>query len=282
MLTTYYLHPCCTAYLPCNDFQWCRHVLWTDLYLRLQWFNRAGMERSADVLGEAASFRELLLPEPILAGLLQAGFTRPSPVQQQAIPLARLGADVIVQAKAGTGKTLVFAVTAAEKVDLKEGMPQVRFTKLPAQALMFHLQMLSGTSLHNLVCAALSLLQVLVLAPTREIALQASEVVMDAAAALPPPGLVCGTFIGGLPIEEDEYQLRRWVAAKPCVVHVGKKQDLVTLAPGNDVALHARHFCGFGLVELCLRLLPSSSPIKLLLGIRLQCQGSAVARVSRT
>lgn len=86
------------------------------------------MERSQDVLGEAASFRELLLPEPILAGLLQAGFQRPSPVQQQAIPLARLGADVIVQAKAGTGKTLVFAVAAAERADRSHGAPQARGT----------------------------------------------------------------------------------------------------------------------------------------------------------
>ncbi len=83
------------------------------------------MERSADVVGEAASFRELLLPDHILGGLLAAGFQRPSPVQQQAIPMARLGADVIVQAKAGTGKTLVFAVAAVEKVDLGNGVPQV-------------------------------------------------------------------------------------------------------------------------------------------------------------
>lgn len=51
--------------------------------------------------------------------------------------------------------------------------------------------------------------QVLVLAPTREIALQASELVTAVGAGLPPRGLVCGTFIGGLPIEEDERCLRR-------------------------------------------------------------------------
>lgn len=57
-------------------------------------------------------------------------------------------------------------------------------------------------------------LQVLVLAPTREIALQASEAVALVAAALPPPGLACGSFIGGLPVEEDEKQLRRWAPAR--------------------------------------------------------------------
>jgi superfamily II DNA/RNA helicase len=57
--------------------------------------------------------------------------------------------------------------------------------------------------------SAVPSVQVLVLAPTREIALQGSEAVGLAAAALPPPGLSCGTFIGGLPVEEDEKQLRR-------------------------------------------------------------------------
>ena len=49
----------------------------------------------------------------------------------------------------------------------------------------------------------------MILAPTREIALQCTEVVNAASSALPSPGLVCGTFIGGLPTEEDEKVLRR-------------------------------------------------------------------------
>jgi superfamily II DNA/RNA helicase len=52
---------------------------------------------------------------------------------------------------------------------------------------------------------------VLVLAPTREIALQASETIALVASALPVPGLSCGSFIGGLPLQEDEKQLRRQV-----------------------------------------------------------------------
>ena len=67
-------------------------------------------------------------------------------------------------------------------------------------------------------CGSPSLAQVLVLAPTREIALQASEAVALAAAALPPPGLTCGSFIGGLPVEEDEKQLRRCDATSAVVL----------------------------------------------------------------
>jgi superfamily II DNA/RNA helicase len=51
---------------------------------------------------------------------------RPSPVQTAAIPLGRLGADLIVQAKAGTGKTLVFGTVCLEKLQPEVALPQVR------------------------------------------------------------------------------------------------------------------------------------------------------------
>lgn len=130
--------------------------------------------RSADVLAESRSFAALLVPPHIVAALRDYGIRAPSPVQHAAVPLARLGADLIVQAKAGTGKTVVFAVAVAERVDLAQRVPQV-----------------------------------LVLAPTREVALQGAEVVAAAGANLPAPGLAVGAFIGGLPVEEDQRQLRR-------------------------------------------------------------------------
>lgn len=147
------------------------------------------MKRTLDVVGDAPSFRDLLLPPRMVQSLAAAGFVRPSPVQQAAIPLARLGADAIVQAKAGTGKTLVFAVAAVERVDLADSMPQV-----------------------------------LLLAPTREVALQAADVVAAAAGGLP---LCVATLIGGLPTSEDERVLRRI-----CHVVVG--------TPGRVLALLQR------------------------------------------
>lgn len=51
--------------------------------------------------------------------------------------------------------------------------------------------------------------QVLVVAPTREIALQVGDVISSLGARLPAPGLALGTFIGGLPTEEDVRRLRR-------------------------------------------------------------------------
>ena len=84
------------------------------------------VDRTVDVTDGAESFEELLLPEHMLKALAAAGFTKPSPVQTTAIPLARVGADLIVQAKSGTGKTLVFGIPCIENVALAEFLPQAR------------------------------------------------------------------------------------------------------------------------------------------------------------
>ncbi|KAK9823568.1 hypothetical protein WJX72_003866 [[Myrmecia] bisecta] len=132
----------------------------------------AARPRTADVSSEAHSFSELLLPDYLIAGLDAAGFHKPSPVQQAAIPMGRIGSDLVVQAKSGTGKTVVFGVICVENINLEVAMPQA-----------------------------------LVLAPTREIALQSAEVIHKLAAGL--AGLSVGVFIGGIPVEEDQKLLRR-------------------------------------------------------------------------
>ena len=71
------------------------------------------------------TFEELGLPTWLVENLREAGFGKPAPIQVRAIPLARYGADLIVQAKAGTGKTCVFAVAALESVDVSITSPQV-------------------------------------------------------------------------------------------------------------------------------------------------------------
>jgi hypothetical protein len=61
-------------------------------------------------------------------GLLAAGFHAPSPVQLAVVPLGRFGADVLVQAKSGTGKTAVFGAIIADRIDAAHLQPQVRAT----------------------------------------------------------------------------------------------------------------------------------------------------------
>jgi ATP-dependent RNA helicase DDX20 len=112
-----------------------------------------------------------MLSPLVLRGVLRTGYTHPSPIQLQAIPLGRIGIDLIVQAKSGTGKTCVFSVIALESI-----------------------------SVHN------PRVQVLVLAPTREIAVQIRDVTCDIGAEM--PGLSCHAFIGGIPIHQDKAKIQ--------------------------------------------------------------------------
>lgn len=87
--------------------------------------SRSQRPRTQDVISDAASFAELMVSAPLVRSLVAAGFERPSPVQKAAIPLGRVGADLIVQAKSGTGKTVVFAVICLERVKADVNHTQV-------------------------------------------------------------------------------------------------------------------------------------------------------------
>ncbi|KAJ8410400.1 hypothetical protein AAFF_G00203810 [Aldrovandia affinis] len=129
--------------------------------------------RTDDVLlSEGIDFSSLLLSQPVQDGLTASGFQKPSPIQLKAIPLGRCGLDLIVQAKSGTGKTCVFATIALDSLIVE-----------------------------NLTT------QVLVLAPTREIAVQIHSVVMAIGSAL--EGLECHVFIGGTPVSQDKAHLKK-------------------------------------------------------------------------
>ncbi|XP_022070352.2 probable ATP-dependent RNA helicase DDX20 [Acanthochromis polyacanthus] len=130
-------------------------------------------KRTDDVLlSEGIDFGSLLLSPAVLDGLSAAGFQKPSPIQLKAIPLGRCGLDLIVQAKSGTGKTCVFCTVALDSLVLEN----------PAT-------------------------QVLVLAPTREIAVQIHSVVMAIGCAM--EGLECHVFIGGRPVSQDKAHLKK-------------------------------------------------------------------------
>jgi ATP-dependent RNA helicase DDX20 len=74
--------------------------------------------RSEDVaLDEDLTFADLQLSDALVRGLRKCGLHTPSPVQRAAIPLGRTGADLVVQAKSGTGKTITFGAILLERVD---------------------------------------------------------------------------------------------------------------------------------------------------------------------
>ena len=86
-------------------------------------------------------FEDYYLKRELLMGIFEMGFERPSPIQEEAIPLALAGRDILARAKNGTGKTASYLIPALEKCD-----PDV------------------------------NAIQVLILVPTRELALQTSQV----------------------------------------------------------------------------------------------------------
>jgi len=85
-------------------------------------------------------FSDLGLSESILQSLKGLGYEQPTPIQAQTIPFLLEGRDVLGQAQTGTGKTAAFALPLIHGLDMGERLPQI-----------------------------------LVLAPTRELAIQVAE-----------------------------------------------------------------------------------------------------------
>lgn len=86
------------------------------------------------------TFKDLKLSEDVLKAITDIGYETPSPIQAKAIPALLEGRDILGTAQTGTGKTAAFALPALSKADFKQKDPQI-----------------------------------LVLAPTRELAIQVAE-----------------------------------------------------------------------------------------------------------
>lgn len=71
------------------------------------------------------SFDNLNLSTPIMHALTQAGYEKPSPIQAQTIPLLLEGKNVLGQAQTGTGKTAAFALPTLSKINPKQSHTQV-------------------------------------------------------------------------------------------------------------------------------------------------------------
>ena len=67
------------------------------------------------------TFRDLGLIAPILSALEEQGYTRPSPIQEKAIPPALEGRDVLGCAQTGTGKTCAFAAPILQRLSAAPG-----------------------------------------------------------------------------------------------------------------------------------------------------------------
>ncbi|KAG0031294.1 DEAD (Asp-Glu-Ala-Asp) box polypeptide 20 [Podila clonocystis] len=140
---------------------------------------------SSDVqINEDLDFSSLVSNPALLQGLVQAGYQRPSPIQLKTIPLGRLGLDLIAQAKSGTGKTIVFSVIAIESVLSNKGALES-----------------SSPNQHQQPRAV-------ILAPTREIAVQIQEVIQSVLHNGLERRVLCHSMIGGMPIQQDKANLQ--------------------------------------------------------------------------
>lgn len=67
-------------------------------------------------------FEDYYLKRELLMGIYEKGFEKPSPIQEESIPIALTGRDILARAKNGTGKTAAFSIPLLQRVDtnLKE------------------------------------------------------------------------------------------------------------------------------------------------------------------
>src|SRR5690554_2798274 len=70
-------------------------------------------------------FNDLNIHPNILKAIEELGFEAPTPIQSQALPKLYEGKDIIGQAQTGTGKTAAFGIPMIEKVNPKEKAVQV-------------------------------------------------------------------------------------------------------------------------------------------------------------
>lgn len=118
------------------------------------------------------SFQQLGLADPLLRALAEVGYETPSPIQAACIPPLMEGHDILGEAQTGTGKTAAFALPLLHRIDLSRHNPQV-----------------------------------LVLAPTRELAIQVSEAFQRYAHHM--PGFHVLPLYGGQSMVVQLRQLKR-------------------------------------------------------------------------
>ncbi|ORZ34332.1 P-loop containing nucleoside triphosphate hydrolase protein [Catenaria anguillulae PL171] len=149
--------------------------------------------QTEDVLATKGNeFEDYYLKRELLMGIFEAGFEKPSPIQEEAIPLALAGRDILARAKNGTGKTAAFVIPTLEKVN-----------------------------------TAKAKIQAVILVPTRELALQTSQVCKTLGKHL---GIQVMVSTGGTLLKEDIMRLQDTVH-----ILVGTPGRLLDLA-GKGVA----------------------------------------------
>ncbi|XP_035686121.1 probable ATP-dependent RNA helicase ddx6 isoform X1 [Branchiostoma floridae] len=126
--------------------------------------------RTTDVTATKGNeFEDYCLKRELLMGIFEMGWEKPSPIQEESIPIALLARDVLARAKNGTGKTGAYIIPVIERVELDKNH-----------------------------------IQALVLVPTRELALQTSSIATALGKHL---GIRCMVTTGGTSLRDDIMRL---------------------------------------------------------------------------
>ncbi|KAH9048402.1 DEAD-domain-containing protein [Lactarius hengduanensis] len=137
-------------------------------------------------------FEDMFLRRELLMGIFEAGFEKPSPIQEEAIPIALTKRDVLARAKNGTGKTAAFVIPSLQQIDITRNK-----------------------------------IQALLLVPTRELALQTSQVCKTLGKHM---GIQVMVTTGGTTLKDDILRLSESVH-----VLVGTPGRILDLA-GKNIA----------------------------------------------
>ncbi|KAI9641305.1 DExD/H-box ATP-dependent RNA helicase dhh1 [Ciborinia camelliae] len=137
-------------------------------------------------------FEDFGIKRDLLMGIFEAGYEKPSPIQEEAIPVALTGRDILARAKNGTGKTAAYAIPVLERINTKSNK-----------------------------------VQCLILVPTRELALQTSQVCKTLGQHL---GVNTMVTTGGTGLRDDIMRL-----AEPVHIIVCTPGRILDLA-GKNVA----------------------------------------------
>ncbi|KAL0053156.1 hypothetical protein WJX82_001640 [Trebouxia sp. C0006] len=118
-------------------------------------------------------FEDYFLKRELLQGIYEKGFEKPSPIQEESIPIALTGRDILARAKNGTGKTAAFSIPILERIDVTKNV-----------------------------------IQAMILVPTRELALQTSQVCKELGKHL---GVEVMVTTGGTSLRDDILRLHNVV-----------------------------------------------------------------------
>jgi ATP-dependent RNA helicase DDX6/DHH1 len=135
---------------------------------------------------KGCEFEDFCLKRELLMGIFEKGWERPSPIQEASIPIALSGRDVLARAKNGTGKTGAYSIPLLEQIDVSKDV-----------------------------------IQGMVVVPTRELALQTSQITIELSKHL---GIRVMVTTGGTNLKDD-------------IMRIYEKVHLVVATPGRILDL---------------------------------------------